>query len=84
EALKTFQIKRSLSFKGSPYDNAVAEAMFKVIKTEFVNHAHFEKQAQLDIELFNYVHWYNHIRIHGTLGYLSLVEYKSRNLKKAV
>ncbi|WP_226569212.1 IS3 family transposase [Bacillus stratosphericus] len=84
EALKTFQIKRSLSFKGSPYDNAVAEAMFKVIKTEFVNHAHFEKQAQLDIELFDYVHWYNHIRIHGTLGYLSLVEYKSRNLKKAV
>ncbi|MEI4791291.1 IS3 family transposase, partial [Bacillus sp. FJAT-53060] len=76
EALKTFQIKRSLSFKGSPYDNAVAEAMFKVIKTEFVNHAHFE--------LFDYVHWYNHIRIHGTLGYLSPVEYKSRNLKKAV
>ena len=44
EALETFQIKRSLSLKGSPYDNAVAEAMFKVIKTEFVNHAHFEKQ----------------------------------------
>ena len=66
------------------HDKAVAEAMLKVIKTEFVNDAHFEKQAQLDIELFDYVHWYNHIRIHGTLGYLSPVEYKSRNLKTAV
>ncbi|MBN8209104.1 IS3 family transposase [Bacillus sp. NTK071] len=84
EALETFQIKRSLSFKGSPYDNAVAEAMFKVIKTEFVYHAHFENQAQLDIELFDYVHWYNHIRIHGTLDYLSPIEYKSRNLNIAV
>ena len=34
EALETFQIQRSLSLKGSPYDNAVAEAMFKVIKTD--------------------------------------------------
>ncbi|SDZ39838.1 Transposase InsO and inactivated derivatives, partial [Thermoactinomyces sp. DSM 45892] len=40
EALATFQIQRSLSLKGTPLDNAVAEAMFKVIKTEFVNDAY--------------------------------------------
>jgi len=27
--------------KGSPYDNAVAEAILKVIKTEFVNQLYF-------------------------------------------
>lgn len=32
EALDTFNIKRSLSMKGCPYDNAVAEAMFKIFK----------------------------------------------------
>lgn len=32
EALETFGIQRSLSMKGCPYDNAVAEAMFKVFK----------------------------------------------------
>lgn len=32
EALQTFEIKRSLSDKGSPYDNAVAKATFKSIK----------------------------------------------------
>jgi putative transposase len=84
EALQTFDIQRSLSLKGTPYDNAVAEAMFKVIKTEFVKGATFESQAALDLALFDYVHWFNHIRIHGTLGYLSPMEYKSRHLKKTV
>ena len=35
EVLEAFEIRRSLSKKGCPYDNAVAEAAFKVIKTEF-------------------------------------------------
>lgn len=36
EDLRTFGICRSLSMKGCLYDNAVAEATFKVIKTEFI------------------------------------------------
>ena len=35
EVLGAFKIKRSLSKKGCPYDNAVAEASYKIIKTEF-------------------------------------------------
>ncbi|WP_155273030.1 IS3 family transposase, partial [Lysinibacillus sphaericus] len=27
-------------------------------------------------ELDDYVHWFNNIRIHGTLGYLTPVEFK--------
>ncbi|WP_144026617.1 DDE-type integrase/transposase/recombinase, partial [Paenibacillus sp. FSL H7-0331] len=41
QALQTFGIERSLSKKGCPYDNVVAEATFKIFKTEFANHAHF-------------------------------------------
>jgi putative transposase len=41
QALDTFQIKRFLSMKGCPYDNAVAEATLKAIKTEFVNGSYF-------------------------------------------
>lgn len=36
ETLEAFEITPSLSHKGCPYDNAVAEATFKIIKTEFV------------------------------------------------
>ncbi|SDY63126.1 IS3 family transposase, partial [Thermoactinomyces sp. DSM 45892] len=75
---------RSLSLKGTPLDNAVAEAMFKVIKTEFVNDAYFQSLQELSRELFDYVHWFNNIRIHGTLDYLTPVEYKLKHLKKIV
>ena len=80
EALEMFDIKRSLSMKGCPYDNAVAEAMFNVIKTEFANHAHFNSLDQLIIELNDYVNWYNNIRIHGTLGYKTPIEYRLQTL----
>ncbi|WJM69166.1 IS3 family transposase [Bacillus velezensis] len=71
DALKTFNIQRSLSMKGCPYDNAVAEATFKIIKTEFVKGQQFDSLEELTRELHDYVHWFNHIRIHGTLGYVS-------------
>lgn len=80
EALETFGIQRSLSMKGCPYDNAVAEATFKVFKTEFANGAHFASLEQLALKLHDYVHWFNNIRIHGTLGYLTPVEFKQQPL----
>ena len=79
EMLKVFGIKRSLSAKGSPLDNAVAEATYKVLKTEFVNQMNFESLGQLELELFDYVNWYNNIRIHGSLGYESPVTYRQKH-----
>ncbi|WP_281170105.1 IS3 family transposase [Paenibacillus pinihumi] len=74
EALETFKVKRSLSRKGCPYDNAVAEATFKSFKTEFANQTHFQTGEQLSVELRDYVHWFNHHRIHGTLDYRTPVQ----------
>lgn len=78
--LDVFQIKRSLSMKGCPYDNAVAEATFKVFKTEFVCGRNFENLEQLKMELSDYVHWFNHIRIHGSLNYLTPVQFRMQTL----
>jgi putative transposase len=80
EALKAFHIKRSLSHKGTPYDNAVAEATFKPIKTEFINGRVFPSQHVLDLELFDYVNWFNNIRIHDSLDYQTPTEYKLQHL----
>jgi putative transposase len=71
-----FRISRSLSMKGCPYDNAVAESTFKMVKAEFVYLRCFETLEQLQAELSDYVHWFSNYRIHGTLGYLSPVEFK--------
>ena len=84
ELLETFHIERSLSHKGCPYDNAVAEATFKVIKTEFVWNEKFHTLEELKIKLWDYVNWYNHHRIHSSLGYQTPVQYRENNLKKFV
>lgn len=80
EVLTTFNISRSLSKKGCPYDNAVAEATYKIIKTEFAFNKIFESFEELELELFDYVNWYNNIRIHGSLNYLAPIEYKKVSL----
>lgn len=69
EILQTFGITRSLSKKGCPYDNAVAESTYKSVKIEFVYPQRFETLKDLERELFDYVHWWNHLRLHGTLGH---------------
>ncbi|KRF59801.1 transposase [Bacillus sp. Soil768D1] len=84
ETLTIFEIGRSLSMRGCPYDNAVAEATFKIIKTEFANQTTFASLAQLTLEFGGYVNWFNKLRIHGTLGYLSPLEFKRLSLKKVV
>ena len=77
EVLDTFKIDRSLSVKGCPYDNAVAEATYKIIKTEFAFNRIFNDFEELERELFDYVNWYNNIRIHGSLGYKTPIEYRA-------
>ena len=76
--LLAFNINRSLSKKGCPYDNAVAEATFKTFKTEFINDKNFTSLIQLKLELFDYINWYNNIRIHSTLNYLSPIKYQKQ------
>ncbi len=84
ETLEAFDITRSLSRKGCPYDNAVAEATFKIIKTEFVKNQTFENLDALKLQLADYVNWFNNHRLHSSLGYLTPVEYRENNLKKVV
>jgi len=76
EVLEAFKIKRSLSKRGCPYDNAIAEAGYKIIKTEFAFNRVFKNFEELKKELRDYVKWYNNKRIHGALNYMSPVEYR--------
>ena len=82
DILNTFKIERSLSNKGNPYDNAVSEATNKILKTEFIYQKEFDTLEQLQLELAEYVYWYNNLRIHGSLGYISPIEYRELNAIK--
>ena len=84
ETLETFKIARSLSMKGCPYDNAVAEATFKIVKTEFVRNNIFSTLSELQLKLSDYINWFNKYRIHSSLKYLTPQQYKINSLKKIV
>jgi len=76
EVLEAFRIERSLSRKGNPYDNAVAEATFKAFKIEFIYQHKFKTLKELEVQFNDYINWFNNYRIHGSLNYLSPVDYR--------
>lgn len=75
-------MERSLSHKGCLYDNAVAEATFKIIKTEFIWNETFADLSELKLKLWDHVYWYNHYSMHSSLGYQTPIQYKGNNLKE--
>ncbi|MDN6363765.1 MAG: IS3 family transposase [Tetragenococcus koreensis] len=80
--LATFNIDRSLSHRGDPYDNAVAESTYKSLKIEFIYQHTFLSLYELQYHLMDYVNWWNKYRIHGSLNYCSPVDYKQNWLKQ--
>ena len=78
--LDAFDVRRSLSKKGCPYDNAVDELANKMLKAEFAHRESFANTRELQVKLSDYVHRYNNFRIHLTLGYMSPVEFKKAGL----
>lgn len=62
---------------GCPYDNAVAESSFRMIRAEFVTGRRFGSLEQLRLDLADYVHWFNHISLHNALGCRTPVEFRN-------
>ena len=76
ELIEKYNLKRSLSNKGTPLDNAVIESTNHVLKTEFIHQHKFHSLRELQLLLFDYVHWYNYKRIHGAIGYVTPIDYR--------
>ncbi|WP_083837606.1 IS3 family transposase [Paenibacillus sp. Aloe-11] len=62
----------------------MAEATYKIMKTEFMNQMSFQSLRHLELELYDYVNWFNQHRIHGTLGYMTSIQYRHAALEKVV
>ena len=80
EPLDVFGIKRSLSRKGDPYDNAVVESTNRLLKKELVYRNHYTTIEQLRHDLNDYVWWSDNQRLHSTLGYRSPKEFTEQGL----
>ena len=65
---QSYGITPSMSSKGNPYDNAMAENFFSILKTEYICR-HKPKTLHEANELIDrYIHFYNHERIQSKTG----------------
>ena len=80
EPLDVFDIRRSLSGKGSPYDNAVVESTNRLLKKELIYRNHYTSPEQLRSDPDDYVWWSDNQRLHSTLGYRSPNEFTQQGL----
>ena len=68
--LANLGICQSMSRKGDPYDNAVAENFFSCLKCECVHLKHFSSRAQAKADIFAYIEvFYNAVRPHSSIGW---------------
>ena len=80
ELLDVFGIKRSLSRKGNPYDNAVVESTNRLLRKELVYRNSYATIGQLRRDLNDYVWWSDDQWLHSTLGYRSPKEFTGQGL----
>lgn len=75
--LDSHGIAQPVSRPGTPLDNAVAESFFKTLKRELAEERSYGTRDEAKQDGFKYIElYYNRVRMHSTLGYMSPVEYE--------
>ncbi len=76
--LHSHGIECSMSGRGDCWDNAVMESFWGTLKTELVNHEHYQTREQARASIFEYIEvFYNRTRLHSSLGYLSPEQFEA-------
>jgi putative transposase len=73
-------LRRSMGRTGSCLDNAVAESWFASLKVELVDRQHYRTRAEARASIFAWIHRYNRVRLHSTIGYLPPVEWERQHV----
>lgn len=70
-------IEASVVSRGDAYDNALAESMIGLFKTEVIRHAGpLRSVDDVEYATLEWVAWFNTCRLTEALGYLSPAEYE--------
>jgi len=76
DTLEQAGLTRSMSRKGTPLDNATVESFFHSMKTEVIHGKPIEDHTEGVARITEYTHFYNHERLHSSLGYQSPENYE--------
>ena len=74
---QSYNITPSMSSRGNPYDNAMAENFFSILKTECIHRARLKTYEEARLLIGEYIHFYNNERIQ-TKTKLTPLEKRSR------
>lgn len=78
ELLDDKKIGISMTENGSPYENAVAERVNGILKTEFKIEENKGTMKQLKLEVMEHIHAYNNLRPHDSIQKLTPVQAHNR------
>jgi putative transposase len=84
EHLELAEIAPSIGTVGDAYDNALMESIIGLFKTECIattvfHDGPYKTSADVEYATAGWVDWYNHRRLHGSLGMLTPVEYEQHH-----
>lgn len=72
-------VQCSMSRSGNVWDNAAMESFFSSLKTERIGKKIYRTRDAARADVFDYIErFYNTVRRHSTIGYLSPVEFEKR------
>ena len=72
ERLAEAKIAPSVGSVGDSYNNALAESIIGLFKTEVINFlGPWKSVSQVEWETLKWVSWYNTERLHSTIGYIT-------------
>jgi len=82
QALDDAGVLASVGSVGDAYDNAMAESFVDTFKTELLADRSWRSRSQLELAVVEYVSWFNHERLHESLGDRSPVEFEDLYVRR--
>ena len=76
--LRDLGVKQSFSNPGTPYDNAVAESFFSMMKQEELSHNYYHSAEELEVTVADYINFFNTMRPHRKLAGQSPENFEKR------
>jgi putative transposase len=77
QELDDHDVLASIGSVGDAYDNAMAESFVDSFKTELIADRVWRTRAQLELAVVEYISWFNHDRLHESLGDIPPAEFEA-------